>query len=305
MQFQEQYTVDIERPIRADEYLAEKLPYSRSQIQKKIKAGALMVNQKTCIKPGFLVKNQDRLRWKELQGEVKKNIPQGEQDNLMVLYEDDDFLVINKAPGVLSHPSPSSSAPNIADLIQSKLSKNYAKSSDRAGIVHRLDKDTSGVILTAKNPHAHEAAAKAFKQRAVQKFYIALVKGHPKAKGRIEASVKRHHSSREKMAINPQGKEAISLFEEVERFPDCSLLKIEIKTGRTHQIRLHLASIGHPVLGDKTYGDPRVNAAFKEKTGLKRQFLHAAELKILGHDYKAPLAEDLKQCLEKLRSKTT
>ncbi|MFT7184608.1 MAG: 23S rRNA pseudouridine1911/1915/1917 synthase, partial [Oceanicoccus sp.] len=172
----------------------------------------------------------------------------------------------------------------------------------RPGIVHRLDKDTSGVIIIAKNNKTHEKLGKAFHDREVEKIYLAVVLGIPRtSKGTINAPIRRSSKDRTRMAIHNQGKSAVTHFEIEEVYQGYSLLKVKIETGRTHQIRVHLASIGHPVIGDNIYGDKEVNEEFEKNFGLKRQFLHANTLSIDGDKYIAPLKKDLLEVLDQLR----
>lgn len=287
---------------RLDQFVANKKGITRSQAQKLIEEGRVRVNGELPKKTGLALKPEDHVSIKE---SVAKSSLQGVEGKLDILHEDAELLVINKDPGLIVHPSPSSKeSKSVVQLALHHL-KSLPESKDlsRPGLVHRLDKDTSGVLLIAKTLPMQEKLMHAFAQRQVKKIYLALVKGKPDSnEGSIITSVKRDSRQRQRMAIHAQGKKAVSHYRVLQNFKGFSLLEVEIETGRTHQIRLHLASIGHPVLGDKVYGDSTLNKNFMQKFGLKRQFLHAKELSVFGKSYQAPLKEDLETVLTKLSS---
>lgn len=284
---------------RLDTFLAKKLKLSRSSIQRLIESDNIHLNNKTLKKTGLKLHEGDRVSYRIPEAKDSKHLAQ--DIPLEIIHEDKNILVINKQAGIVVHPDDSGhDHGTIVNAVLSHCSKLSGIGGEkRPGIIHRLDKDTSGVLLIAKNDKTHQKLAAEFHDRKVDKTYIALVKGTPKSKtGRIEASLKRDSKHRKQMAISSRGKNAISTFEVIETFPKASLLKVKIETGRTHQIRVHLASIGHPVIGDKVYGDKITN----KKYTIKRQFLHAKELTILKKTYKAPLSKDLKTQLKELRS---
>ncbi|MFA6024654.1 MAG: RluA family pseudouridine synthase [Candidatus Gracilibacteria bacterium] len=295
MQFQSIIIKDKDSTARLDQFLAPFLKLTRNQVQRLIKEGCIFVNHKP-EKANTKLKTGDKILYRIPEAEESKLVP--EKIPLEIIFEDKDFLVINKSAGMVVHPD--ESGHNSGTVVHAVLahSKNLSGigGKKRPGIVHRLDKDTSGVLLIAKNDKTHQKFSKLFQDRKVEKSYLALVKGTPKSqKGRIEAPIGRSSNERKKMAVSTQGKTAISSFEVLAIYRGVSLLKVKIETGRTHQIRVHLASIGHPVVGDPVYGDKKLNAEFKEKHGLTRQFLHAAELKIDGKTFQAPLPEDLEK----------
>lgn len=215
----------------------------------------------------------------------------------LVMYEDEDVLVINKPAGISMHKT-AADDPNVTihDLYANKLAQNDPI---RGGIVHRLDKDTSGVVIMAKNNQAMEFLQKQFAARKVEKDYLALVWGHLKhAKARIELPIRRSTKAPNQVSIHQSGKMSISEYRIEHEYDQYSLVQIQLQTGRMHQIRVQFAHIGHPVVGDKMYGNKPLPA------GLGRQFLHAKRLGLMlpgtttKRFFEAPLAEDLKQFLE-------
>jgi 23S rRNA pseudouridine1911/1915/1917 synthase len=195
-------------------------------------------------------------------------------------------------------------AGNRDNTLSDSLLKHWPelKGNDRNGLMHRLDKNTSGLLLIAKTAEAHESLAAQFAERTITKRYTALVVGHPKEpEGVIDAPITRHHADRKKMTVRPDGKSAQTTYQEVDRIGDYSLLNVWIGTGRTHQIRVHLAALGHPVVGDVEYGEADAR--------LSRQFLHATELRFwhpkTGRELKVTddLPEDLRDFLDTLESR--
>lgn len=295
MQFQSYTFKKKDEGQRLDQFLVEFLGISRNQIQRLIKEECIYLNHKS-EKANTRVKIGDELLYRIPA--AKASALKGEKIPLDILFEDKNMLVINKPAGMVVHPD--ESGHHEGTIVHAVLAhcKNLSGigGEKRPGIVHRLDKDTSGVLLIAKNDATHQKLTKLFHDRKVKKTYLALVKGQPKSqKGRIEAPINRSTTNRKKMAVSHQGKNAISTFEVMAAYRGVSLLKVNIETGRTHQIRVHLASIGHPVVGDPVYGDKKLNDEFKEKHGLTRQFLHAAKLEIDGKMFEAPLPEDLQK----------
>ncbi len=221
---------------------------------------------------------------------------------LEVIFEDSDIIAVNKPPRMTVHPAPGHPSSTLVNAV-------LAHSDDlsgiggvmRPGIVHRLDRDTSGVILIAKNDAAHNGLAKQLKNRTIEKTYLALVEGTPKpAEGVIDAPLARDPRRRERMAVIEGGRESVTAYTVIERFSGSSLVEARPKTGRTHQIRVHLAAIGHPIVGDRVYGKPSPLVA--------RQFLHAQRI-VFTHprtndrvELEAPLAADLAAALVALRA---
>jgi 23S rRNA pseudouridine1911/1915/1917 synthase len=230
-------------------------------------------------------------------------------DGLTVLYDDDDVVVVDKPIGVAAHPSPGWTGPTV---VQALAAMGYRVSTsgaaERQGIVHRLDAGTTGVMAVAKSERAYSALKRAFRERIVDKRYAALVQGHPDpSRGTIEAPIDRHPSADYKFAVVADGRPSVTHYETVEAFAGASLLDIRLETGRTHQIRVHMAAIRHPCVGDLTYGADPVLA---RHLGLTRQWLHAREL---GFDHPAtgeritvtsPYPADLQHALDILRQES-
>jgi 23S rRNA pseudouridine1911/1915/1917 synthase len=225
-----------------------------------------------------------------------------------IVFEDDDVIVVDKPSGVVVHPAGGVREPTLVDAIAASGRPLAARAGvDRPGVVHRLDRDVSGLLLVAKTDSAHERLVADLAARDVHRTYLALVAGVPQVdEGKIEAPVGRHPRHRTRMTVLADGKPSVTWFRVLETFGDVALLELRLETGRTHQIRTHLASIGHPILGDAAYGvDPRSAAAL----GALRPLLHAVGLS-LRHpisgaplEFSSPLPEDLSACLDLLRSR--
>jgi 23S rRNA pseudouridine1911/1915/1917 synthase len=287
---------------RIDVFLAAELDYTRSYIKKLIVDGLVFVNGKT-VKPSYKVKEND---------EVVVNIPEVEKIDVMpenipldILYEDDDIIVISKPQGMVVHPAPGNYSGTLVNALLYHC-KNLSGINGilRPGIVHRLDKDTSGVMVVAKNDKAHISLSNQIKERSVFKKYVAIVEGVIKDEaGEIEAPIGRHPVDRKKMAVIEDGRYALTLYKVLERFKENTLVEAVIKTGRTHQIRVHMAYIGHPVVGDPVYGFK------KQKFKLEGQALHSRVLgfmhptKGVYMEFEAPLPEYFKKLIEILRNK--
>lgn len=292
---------------RLDRILASSIvDVSRNRLQKLIRAGRLQVDGDVIKKPAYTLEGGETISL--IIPSPKATSIRSEPLPLSIVFENNDLLVINKDPGIVVHPSPGHESGTIVNAVLAHAPEIEGVGGERRpGIVHRLDKGTSGILLVAKNNTAHQFLQAQFINRSVQKTYTALVDGVPKTHvGRIEAGIGRSRKDRKKMAVLPpaQGREAISQYETLEQFADHTLLKVQPLTGRTHQIRVHLAFIKTPVVGDRVYGRR------KPSVPIKRQFLHASaiELSIPGERstqiFTAPLAEDLKNVLELLRSAT-
>ena len=261
---------------RIDSYLAKKdEELSRVTIQRLIKEEKILVNGKK-IKASYKVQENDKVTLeKEEPKEVElkaQNIP------IEILYEDSDIIVVNKPKGLVVHPGNGNPDGTLVNSLMNicKDSLSGIGGEIRPGIVHRLDKDTSGVIVVAKNDKAHINLSEQIKYHEVEKTYIALVRGIVKEnEATINMPIGRNKNDRKKMAVEKDGKVAITNFKVLERFPrnNCTLLEVKIETGRTHQIRVHLAHIGYPVIGDTTYSNG------KNKWGVVGQCLHAKRLK--------------------------
>lgn len=258
-----------EEGLRLDVYLTKLLKdYSRSKIKELFKKDNVLINGEA-VKPSYLVRVNDELIIKEF---LKEEEIEAKNLNLEIVYEDDYLLIINKPKGILTHPSSNlleDSVVNHLKYYTKNLSNIYGE--ERLGIVHRLDKDTSGLMIIAKNNEVHELLTESFKNRTIKKVYEALVLGSVlESSGTINAPILRDPISKVKMVVSSDGKEALTHFEVLNKNDFYSHLSIDLITGRTHQIRVHLAYINYPLVGDKTYGKKDdFNDSF---------YLHAKEL---------------------------
>lgn len=295
---------------RLDRVLAIFLPEeSRSKILGFIKEGFVKVNGHL-TKPAYKVKIGDSVDVEFPPPKISELAP--EKIPLKILFEDTDLLIIDKPAGLAVHPpSEREQTGTLVNALLHYLGRRLSRVGGvlRPGIVHRLDKDTSGVLVVAKNDRIHRKLAALFEKREVEKTYLALVNGVLKpGEGIIEASIGRSLQYRKKMAVSHfKGKEAVTKYKVLEYIDGYTLAEVTLLTGRTHQIRVHFASIGFPVVGDNVYGNDKVNAFFEKKFGLKRQFLHAHSIgfthPITGKkiNVKAVLADDLRKVLEELK----
>ncbi len=292
-------TLVVDKPgARLDKYVSEHCPeLSRTQTQKLIGDGYIKVNDRVA-KAGLKLNVGDRLTISLPPPTPSSLLP--EPIPLSIIYEDDDLLVIDKPAGLVVHPAPGNPAHTLVNAILFHLS-SLPDTDDwhRPGIVHRLDKDTSGVMLVAKNSVAHQNLADQFKTRSVVKTYLVLVRGHLTPEdGVIEAPIGRDSRDRKRMAVvaESRGRQARTQYHVVKYIGNYTLLEVRPETGRTHQIRVHLAAIGYPVVGDKVYG---VKSDY-----LSRQFLHASllgfHLPSTGEyvEFNSELPPDLTQALK-------
>ncbi len=299
--------------LRLDVWLARRLPsLSRARLQALIGEGHVLLD-------GVATRPSERLRpGQTVDVQLPPPVPaepEPEDIPLTIVHEDAHLLVVDKPAGLVVHPG---AGTRTGTLVNALLKHVHDLSGIggvlRPGIVHRLDRGTSGLLLVAKDDETHRALVRQFSSRSVEKEYLALVHGVPRArKGEIVAAIGRHPVDRKKMAVDPpRGREARSTWQLEETFDGASLLRVRIHTGRTHQIRVHLASIGHPVVGDTTYGGTRTpssrRAAARDALGsLTRPALHAARLGFTHPatgervDFAAPLPEDIQSILERLR----
>jgi len=286
---------------RIDKYIAAEVPdLSRSLIQRLIREGLVTVNG-AMTKASYRVKAGD---------EISIRVPPPEEMELVaepipldIIYEDQDIIVVNKPAGMVVHPAYGHRSGTLVNAILAHCPELAGlDGTQRPGIVHRLDKDTSGLIIVAKNEAAKQSLQRQFKGREVRKVYLALVEGRLEPeRGIIEAPIGRDPKRRKRMAVVPGGREARTEFRVLERFPAHTLVEVEPKTGRTHQVRVHFTFIGHPVAGDRVYGFR------KQRLELERQFLHAQtlgfKLPSSGRyvEFTAELPEDLREILEGLK----
>ena len=287
--------------LRLDACLAEQMPeISRSRWQKMIDDGLVKVNGSS-YRANRKLRIGDVVTWDVPEDKPEEMVP--EQISLSILHEDDAILVLNKPPGLVVHPAAGNET---GTLVNALLHHDPVfRTLERSGIVHRLDKDTSGVLVVAKSQVAMTELQRQFKSRETEKEYLALVWGRLPDQGRIVTWIGRHPVHRQKMAVlETAGREAVSNYETLERFSEVSLVRIRIETGRTHQIRVHMAHLGHPVLGDRVYGRGRRSNSLPRP---ERQMLHAYRLGFTHPasrkwlSFEAPMFEDMRQMLESLR----
>ncbi len=282
---------------RLDKFLAEAIPaLSRSQAKRLIDAG-LVQAEALRLKASTPLPSGTTLTITLPATPSPKPRPQAIP--LDILFEDNQLIILNKAAGLVVHPAAGHAQDTLVNALLSHCPKLASLDDERPGIVHRLDKDTSGVMVVAKTQGALQSLQKQFKARSVQKIYLALVHGQPQApQGIIDVPLGRHPQHRQQMAALASGRPARTRYTLLQQWKDYSLLKVELETGRTHQIRVHLAWLGNPVVGDTVYGRR------KNLLSLSRQFLHASQLS-LKHPltgqrltFEAPLPPDLKAALD-------
>lgn len=291
-----------ESSVRIDAWLSGKMEeYSRSYIQKLCQDGNIKVNGAP-VKSNYKLKTGDKVTVEIPEAEVLQVT--AEEIPLAIVYEDEHIIVINKPKGMVVHPA----AGNYSGTLVNALMKHCGDSlSDingviRPGIVHRIDKDTSGLLVVAKNNHAHEFLSKKLKTHDIKREYIALVEGIIyENSGKIDAPIGRHPVDRKKMSVNlKSGRHAVTHFKVVERFPAATYLELKLETGRTHQIRVHMSYINHPIIGDEVYGRK------KQRFDTQGQVLHARKLTFehpaTGElmEFETPVPEYFKKLLEDL-----
>ena len=295
---------DVDAGKRLDSFLAEKntANYTRSFIGKMIEENLVLYNGKPS-KASTKMKTGDRIELFEKEPEPLA--VKGEEIPLEIVYEDDDLMVINKPRGMVVHPAPGHTSGTLVNAVLSHAGESLSSINGvlRPGIVHRIDKDTSGLILVCKNDFSHKALAKQLEEHSITRRYHAICSGRLKEEqGTVSAPIGRDEKNRKQQAINyKHGKEAITHYRLLENLQNASLLECRLETGRTHQIRVHMKSIGHPLLGDPLYG-PKKNLY-----AIKGQALHAMVLGFVHPrsgeymEFSADYPEDFQKLLNKLR----
>ncbi len=285
--------------LRIDQYLRDKLEISRSKVQKLIDDGRIMVNGKE-INASYIVKEDDLITVEDdLSFEVDiipENIP------IDVVYEDEYLLVVNKASGMVVHPAPGNYSKTLVNALMYRFNLS-SKDKMRPGIVHRIDKDTSGLLVVAKNDEVHDMLSNMIKNKEVERRYIALVEGVIKHDtGTIDAPIGRDINNREKMMVTDvNSKDAVTHFRVLKRYRDKTLIECKLETGRTHQIRVHMNYIGYPIVNDPVYGKSKKTTPFG-------QFLHSKSIRFI-HPVtnkeiycESPLPKEFQDYLDKLTS---
>lgn len=286
---------------RLDKALADLSDLSRSQANDEIKKGTVLVNGEP-VKAKYTVKEGDIISYQLPEEEILDY--EAEDIPIDIVYEDEDLAIINKAQGMVVHPSAGHSSGTLVNALLYHIKDlSTINGVVRPGIVHRIDKDTSGLLMIAKNDKAHHILADELKAKKSLRKYLAIVHGNlPNDRGMIEAPIGRSEKDRKKQAVTAKGKDAITRFQVVERFGDFTLVELSLETGRTHQIRVHMAYIGHPVAGDPLYGPRKTLAG-------NGQFLHAQTLgfthpstgEMVTFTAEPPII--FRQTLEKLRNR--
>ena len=287
---------------RIDKYLTDNTDYTRSKIQKMIENGNILVNNKQ-TKDSYKLKENDRITIEEYNEEIDiepENIP------LDIYYEDEDLIVVNKPSGMVVHPAPGNYSKTLVNALMYHTNNlSTINTSIRPGIVHRIDADTSGLLLVAKNDKTHNALAETIQKKEVVREYIALVEGViMEDTATIDAPIGRDKNNRKKMAVTSENsKDAITHIRVLDRYKDSTLIRCKLETGRTHQIRVHLNYIGHPVVNDPVYGYKKLidkdfgQMLHAEKIG----FVHPTTKEYM--EFTAPLPDRFKKILEIYKAK--
>lgn len=268
--------VEIDQKTRLDKWLADNfVDWTRSQIKLQIENGGVCVNGKSVDKAGYIIKDGDILDLNFKQNNIPL-VAEAEDIKLDIIYEDKDMAVINKPQGMVVHPAPGAYNHTLVNALLYYFDNiSDGTNSIRPGIVHRIDKDTSGLLVVAKNNIAHENLSKQIGEHSAFRHYVALLEGNLKEdNGIVDKPIGRDKTDRKKMAIVDDGKRAITHYKVLERFDGYTLAEFVLETGRTHQIRVHSKFLGHPIVGDKTYGFA------KQKFNLNGQLLHAYKLEL-------------------------
>ncbi|HEY9773444.1 MAG TPA: RluA family pseudouridine synthase [Planktothrix sp.] len=294
---------------RLDQYLTQRLPeLSRSRVQRLIEEGFISIDEKPA-KAGLKLKGDERITI--VLPPVEALSVEAEPIDLDIVFQDDDLAVINKPIGMVTHPGAGVSSGTLVNALMFHMKDSLSGISGvaRPGIVHRLDKDTSGLLVIAKNDRAHRHLAREIRDKEAKRIYLALVERVMKEdRGIVDKPIGRHPVKRKQMAIIESGRRAVSHFEVLKRFGRYTLVKVELETGRTHQIRVHMASLGHPVVGDLVYNSKETgNEAMRRKLGLKGQALHAYQLSFTHPstgrllEFEAPLPPEFSALIDSLK----
>ncbi len=295
--------------LRLDQALAQVLPdFSRSLLQQWIKQGGLTLDGQPCTRATQKIRGGEAIR---IIGQLRSKENWSAEDiPLDVVYQDQDLIVVNKPAGLVTHPATGHPSHTLVNALLRHAPE--LEHLPRAGLIHRLDKDTSGLLVVARNRMSHHALVAAMQARNIERQYLAICHGQLADNGRIDAPIKRHPKNRIKMAVVSHGKHAVTHFQVIARWQHLSLVKIKLETGRTHQIRVHFAHRRHPLLGDKTYGKKLYGLGnFNNDTvnlleSFQRQALHAQSLHLIhprsqkSLTCSTPIPHDLQQLITSL-----
>lgn len=274
--------------IRIDSYITEETDYSRSKIAKGIKEGKILVNNKP-VQASYKVKEKDLIEIEPLEEEVIDVIP--EKMDLDIVYEDEYLAIINKKSGVVVHPAVGNYSHTLVNGLMYHFNTISKEKTIRPGIVHRLDKDTSGLMVVAKNDKVHEQLSNMIKEKQVERKYLALVWGIVKhEKGTIDAPIGRDINNRQKYTVTDiNSKDSITHFKTLKRYKEATLIECKLDTGRTHQIRVHMEYIGHPVVNDPVYGRRKIINNFGQMLHSKSiKFTHPVTKELLSFKVEPP-----------------
>jgi 23S rRNA pseudouridine1911/1915/1917 synthase len=294
---------------RLDAALARMFGLSRSRAAELIGAGQVLVDGQPAAKSDRVLAGAPLTVTLPPPPDSAAAVRQEPVPGLRVVYEDDDIVVVDKPRGVAAHPTPGWTGPTVVGgLLAAGHTVATSGAAERQGIVHRLDANTTGLMVVAKSERAYSVLKQAFRERTVHKTYHALVQGHPDPlRGTIDAPIGRHPSGDGRFAVVADGRPSVTHYDTIEAFRAASLVSVDLETGRTHQIRVHMAALRHPCCGDLLYGADPVLAAH---LGLTRQWLHAVELSF-GHpatgleiSFESPYPEDLRHALDVLRAES-
>ena len=292
---------------RLDAFASEKSSFTRARIQKMLEDGCVLLNSKTPPK-SYKIKPGDTVEL--ICAEPVSAEAQPEDIPIDIVYEDNDVAVINKPKGLVVHPAAGNESGTLVNALLFRLKESLSGIGGviRPGIVHRIDKDTSGLLIVAKNDDAHLSLAAQIKEHSARRVYYAIALGNIKENLTVDAPIGRHPVDRKKMAVtNKNSKPAVTHVEVIEHFTGCTLVRCILETGRTHQIRVHLSSIGHPILGDEVYGGVKNQVMQKYGKSLSGQCLHAGEITFTHPktneqiNLSAPLPDYFEKILSSLR----
>lgn len=295
-----EFTIETNEHQRLDKFLIDKLEISRSKVQLMIKQGLVTVNNKN-LKSSYLLKTNDKIK---ILGKLEEDSnAKPEKMDLDIVYEDDSLMVINKPSGLVVHPAAGHFSGTLVNGLIS-YTKNLSSSNGklRPGIVHRIDKDTSGLLVIAKNDKVHEMLSKQLKDKTLSRIYVALVSGRINHDtGTIDAPIARDPYDRKKMCVTDENsKEAVTHFKVLDRYKNSTLIELKLETGRTHQIRVHMAYIKHPIINDPVYGGKK-STSFGQMLHAKQiSFIHPVTNKKMTFSCKVP--EEFNKILEEYKN---